>query len=890
MKKQVKGNNSSFGGHSEKDATFREFMPESDTLLLTVIQNTFDPVYIKDRDSRIIICNTALGKIVGKPVSEIIGKTDGEYYEDPVVGKKLRESDLLVMESGKSQIVEETVNTPLGVRTFISSKSPYYSESGELVGIVGISHDITDRKRAEDSLKKSEQKYRTIIETAQEGVWILDEALSTVYVNPRMAEMIGYQPAEMFDKSLTSFAWDNGKLISDRKLKERKKRTMPLGSYEYILKCKDGSPKWVIINSTPQYDENNRYTGSLNMISDISELKETERLLKESEEKYMELVTNARSIILKMDTMGRFTYINQFALDFFGYNNEELIGKTAFETIVPRVESSGRDLVGLVESIYEDPDKFSVNINEAIKRNGERVWVEWYNKALFDREGKRSGHIAIGIDITQRILAEESLKQSEEKLRSVLDAAQESIYMFDKEGRFTMSNSIGFKRFHDIPEKDFIGHKFSEFMSNDLAIQRQQKLDEVFRTGNPLEFEDERKGMIFHHNFVPVFSKGDIVNVATFSTDITKRRMIERELLESRERLRIALENGNIGIWEWNLLTDEVIWDERTEEMFGLLPGTFGKTFGAFFELVHEEDTPHIRKAMNAALEQGLPYETIFRVRTAGGKLKFISSKALINKDPDGKPVSMTGVTFDVTELREGTEQLILKLNEDLLRSNKELESFAYVASHDLQEPLRSITSFTQLLSHKYRDKLDDRANEYIDFIVEGAVRMYDLLNGLLDYSRINTRGKIFQSVDLSRILVTAKKNLALKIRETGAQIKVDELPVISGDENQMVQLFQNLIINSIKFNTKVPRIHISSKSEPDAYIISFTDNGIGIEAQYFEKIFAIFQRLHSRDQYEGTGIGLAICRRIVERHAGNIWVESDPGRGSTFFVRLPKN
>ncbi len=271
-------------------------------------------------------------------------------------------------------------------------------------------------------------------------------------------------------------------------------------------------------------------------------------------------------------------------------------------------------------------------------------------------------------------------------------------------------------------------------------------------------------------------------------------------------------------------------------------------------------------------------------------KTKYISSKALVNKDKDGKPVSMTGVCFDVTGLKEGTEQLVSKLNEELLRSNKELESFAYVASHDLQEPLRMVSSFTQLLEQQYKDKLDDKAHEYIHFAVDGSKRMYDLLNGLLAYSRIHTKGKEFKSVELAQVLENSTKNLALTIKERNAIIKSDELPAVNADESQMIQLFQNLISNSIKFSTETPRIYISSKSETDHYLISVKDEGMGIEPQYFEKIFQIFQRLHPREQYEGTGIGLAICKRIVERHGGTIWVESELGKGSTFFFTIPKN
>ncbi len=256
---------------------------------------------------------------------------------------------------------------------------------------------------------------------------------------------------------------------------------------------------------------------------------------------------------------------------------------------------------------------------------------------------------------------------------------------------------------------------------------------------------------------------------------------------------------------------------------------------------------------------------------------------------------SISIIASDVTEMKqyqEHLEELVKErtlLNEELLRSNKELENFAYVASHDLQEPLRMVTSFTQLLEMQYRDKLDDNAKEYIHFAVDGAKRMYELLNGLLAYSRIHRKGEAFILVDLNRIIDAVIENLELMIKEREAIIKSEKLPEVYADESQMIILFQNLISNSLKFSPNPPRIFISSKSEGDNFTFYVKDEGIGIEPQYFERIFLIFQRLNPRDNYEGTGIGLAICKRIVERHEGKIWLESEFGKGTTFYFSIPK-
>jgi len=243
----------------------------------------------------------------------------------------------------------------------------------------------------------------------------------------------------------------------------------------------------------------------------------------------------------------------------------------------------------------------------------------------------------------------------------------------------------------------------------------------------------------------------------------------------------------------------------------------------------------------------------------------------------------------DVTA-RKIADQRMHAVAADLARSNAELEQFAYVASHDLQEPLRMVASFTQLLARRYQGKLGDDADEFIGFVVEGAQRMQELINDLLTYSRVGTRELELQKVDTSRMVDQVVTDLAAAIAEAQASVTRDALPTVLGDPIQLGQLFQNLIANGIKFRRagESPRVHVSATRGDRAWIISIADNGIGIEPQYQERIFALFQRLHTRSAYPGTGIGLAICKKIVERHRGQIRVESEPGRGTTFVLTLP--
>jgi light-regulated signal transduction histidine kinase (bacteriophytochrome) len=239
---------------------------------------------------------------------------------------------------------------------------------------------------------------------------------------------------------------------------------------------------------------------------------------------------------------------------------------------------------------------------------------------------------------------------------------------------------------------------------------------------------------------------------------------------------------------------------------------------------------------------------------------------------------------------RRRAEQQLNHYTAELARSNAELEQFAYVASHDLQEPLRMVASFTQLLGKRYRGKLDQDADEFIGFAVDGATRMQRLINDLLAYSRVGTRGKPFKLIDCNIIFRQTRDNLAKAIEDSGAIIFQDPLPTLEGDEVQLIQLFQNLVANAIKFRgAEPPQIQVSAKQNGPEWVFAVKDNGIGIAPEHQERIFSIFQRLHQRSEYPGTGIGLAICKKIVERHGGRIWVESQAGNGSTFYFTIPE-
>lgn len=258
-------------------------------------------------------------------------------------------------------------------------------------------------------------------------------------------------------------------------------------------------------------------------------------------------------------------------------------------------------------------------------------------------------------------------------------------------------------------------------------------------------------------------------------------------------------------------------------------------------------------------------------------------------RDDEGSTTHFVVEYSDITDAWQ-SEQSLKSRTEELARSNRELEQFAYVASHDLQEPLRMVASYTQLLARRYQGKLDKDADEFIAYAVDGATRMQVLINDLLKLSRVGTRGKPFEKLEGEKALNAALSNLELAIKDASAEITRDVMPAIFGDETQLIQLLQNLIGNALKFRKpgEVPRIHIGAKRIGKAWELWVKDNGIGISPEYFERIFIIFQRLHAKTEYPGTGIGLALCKKIVERHGGKIWVESRPEEGTAFHFTLP--
>jgi PAS domain S-box-containing protein len=365
--------------------------------------------------------------------------------------------------------------------------------------------------------------------------------------------------------------------------------------------------------------------------------------------------------------------------------------------------------------------------------------------------------------------------------------------------------------------------------------------------------------------------------------DVTDRKKTE----ELRQQLAAIIESAADPIMSMDLDGTIRSWNAGAVQLFGYRAD---EIIGRSVTLLIPDDRLEEEAGIGDKLLHGEPVKQLETVRRRkDGTLVPVSLQISPIKDLNGCVVGSSKVVRDITQQKRIEEQL-RKVVVELERSNLELEQFASVASHDLQEPLRMVSSYTQLLELEYKDKLDDEAREYIAYAVDGARRMQRLINDLLEFSRVGTRGRRLEPVDANAVLGTVRANLSVAIEDGGALVTNEELPTVMADSTQLGQLLQNLIANAIKFHGgQSPRVHIAASARGAEWVFTVKDNGIGIEPQYFERIFAIFQRLHVTAEYPGTGIGLAVCKRIAERHGGRIWVESDPGNGTTFSFSIPK-
>lgn len=494
------------------------------------------------------------------------------------------------------------------------------------------------------------------------------------------------------------------------------------------------------------------------------------------------------------------------------------------------------------------------------------------------------------VERLERIEVERNLAMDEiRKLSQAVSQSPSLIIITDTQGNIEFVNPK-FTEVTGYSSEEVLGKNARLLKSGEMPDEDYAKMWEVLSEGKEWrgEFHNKKKDGEFFWVFASLFpiydEENKITHYLAFQEDISEQKRMEETLQVSETRYRGIFEGVQDAIFVESLTGEILDVNARACEMFGRSrKEMLTKTVD---DLVPEGHLAIVPGDIVDPVVPDNPVETV-NVRANGEYFPVEITARLQNI---GEERVMLVVVRDITN-RKRVEKALEQSKLKLERSNTDLERFASIASHDLREPLRAIAGFTGLLAKRYSEQLDSEADEYIAYILDGTKRMQQLIDDLLTYSRVGTRGKAFESTNCEAILNLVIMNLTTAIEESGAVITHDPLPSVMVDRVQLEQLFQNLLSNAIKFQGRErPRVHIGLEKVNGEWEFSVSDNGIGIETQHTDRIFVIFQRLHTQDEYPGTGLGLAICKRIVERHGGRIWAESELGKGSTFYFTLPSS
>jgi len=611
------------------------------------------------------------------------------------------------------------------------------------------------------------------------------------------------------------------------------------------------------------------------------------------EARYRLLAENATDLIARHTPEGVYLYASPACERLLGYTPDELLTLPAYAWVHP----DDIPAVAAAHATALAGDETGTVTYRARRKDGRYTWFETTSRAIRDPE---TGGVEIQCasrDIDARKRAEDALDTERCFLRAVLDTVEAGIVACDADGRLSIFNRAS-RAFHGLPEEplppDQWAGRYDLYAANGHTPLR---MDEVplFRALRGEQVRDAEMVIapgggaartLLANGRAIQDGAGRPLGAVVAMHDITERKRVEEELRLSEERFAAFMDHMPAVAYMKDERGRFAYINAAFERLFAVRPeAIYGTTDDAWFT---SEVAAQNRANDRAVLDGGRPLEALETVPTPDGARRHWMSYKFPVRTAAG--TLLGGVSIDVTE-RQRLQGELEANRRELERSNAELRQFAYVASHDLQEPLRTVTSYLKLLQRRYRGKvLDETADEYMAFATDGATRMSDLIKAVLDYSRVGTSGKAFAPADCTALVGNAVANLEARIADTGARVEYGALPVVHGDAGQLGQLFQNLIGNALTFTRPnvTPDVRVDAARQGDAWVVQVRDNGIGIAPEYAERVFQMFQRLHTRDEYEGTGIGLSTCKRIVERHGGRIWVESREGQGATFLFTLP--
>ena len=620
---------------------------------------------------------------------------------------------------------------------------------------------------------------------------------------------------------------------------------------------------------------------------------------------YNLLLQGITEAIVILDTEGYVTYSNPAVMDVTGYSPDELRNKH-LTVLYPTPEDQVKAEYELGLSLKKR--KF-LSEGWRYKKDGSQFWSEMYLSPLYDEQKKPLGYSCIIRDVSQKKKLDVELRQSEERFRLMVEAVRDyAIFMLDTTGHIVSWNE-GAKRIKGYSADEIIGKHFSTFYtSEDLDSNKpERELKIAIATG---KYEEEgwrvrKDGSLFWANVVITALFNDQnkhIGFSKVTRDLTEKREAQESLRQSEERYRSLVEQvTDYGIFMLDEKGRIISWNEGAKKIKGYDEREIiGKYFSIFYP---EEDVLNGKPALELkiAKAEGKYEEEGWRIRKDGSPFwANVVITAVYNSQ--GIHIGFSKVTRDLTErkeseraLRDSYERYRLLANElretntELSYANQELEQFTSIVSHDLQEPIRSIKSFLQLINIKLNKEQNEDLKVYIEKAISSADRMKQLIQNLLHYSQLGKTDLVEEDINVDELINEAIQNVRTSAEKSNAQITVEnDIETVKGDRVQLVQLIQNLLSNALKFtDSQTPKVKISGFHENGHVKFSITDNGIGIAETDIHKVFEIFRRLHTKKLYPGTGIGLAICKKIVDRHGGRIWPESNPGKGTTFYFTI---
>jgi PAS domain S-box-containing protein len=760
--------------------------------------------------------------------------------------------------------------------------------------MVGVCLDITERKRAEEALQQERDRLAALVNSIRDEIWFADAAGRFTLVNPSGSHEFNLEAKAKTDirqlvAGLEVLRPDGTPRAVEETPPLRALRGEVVTNQEELVRTPaTGDLRYRQVSAAPVRDGSGNIIGSVSVVRDITRLKRAEDELRRAKQRLQSMIDSITDGLLVLDHEWRYTYFSEQAARIVGVRPENMVGRVVWD-LFPHARGTKFHEFYHRAVATRQPQHFEEFYPEPLSR-----WLECH---CYPSE---EGLTVYFRDVTARKEAEAAVIRSQKTFSELVERAPFGVYIVDSQFRIAQMNAGSQAgTFQNV--RPVIGRDLAEVMRilwpEPVAADIIAAFRHTLETGEAYyspRFTNPRHdvGIVesyeweLHRMTLPDGQYG----VVCYYFDSTRLRDAEAAARESDERMQQALRVSHSFTFEWQLATDRVLRSESCATILNLAGDDARNDTGQqFFLRVHPDDRTRFVQMLRGLTPAASTYTTEYRVVRHDGSIVVLEEMAQAAFDDAGNLERLVGVTSDITARKQAEEELRRAI-EELKRSNKELEAFAYVASHDLQEPLRMVSSFMTLLQERYEPQLDARAREYIGFAVEGAQRMSSLIKDLLAYSRVERMGTPIQPTEANRALARALANLRGGIEEAGAAITQDNLPTVNADPTQLSQLFQNLIGNAVKFRypDRPCQVHVAVRNEAGRWVFSVRDNGIGIDPRHYERIFMIFQRLHTRNKYPGTGIGLAICKKIVERHGGRIWVESKVGEGATFCFTLP--